>query len=85
MTAVASNSSPRTIVEIVKDRVNTNENRAAECLVALAALSGDDPTLEDYRAAAQTFALLAIVDRIGYSGSGQNLTESIRAARGIQP
>jgi hypothetical protein len=75
-------SAPRTLAEILADRSNTNENRAAECLVALDALSGE--ARPDYRAAAQTFALLAIVDRIGYSGSGANLVESVRAAGGIQ-
>lgn len=75
----------RTITEIVVDRVNTNENRALECLRILELLPVDDLAREDYRCAAQTFATLALVDRIGYSGSGENLVQSVRSAGGIQP
>lgn len=75
----------RSITEIVKDEANTHENRALECLVALDVLSADDVAREDFRAAAQTFATLALVDRIGYSGSGENLVQSVRSAGGIQP
>lgn len=84
MTDPRTTPTPRTLTEIV-DRHNTNENRAAECLRALDDLTGEDLARPDYRAAAQTFAILALADRIGYSGSGQNLVESVRAAGGIQP
>lgn len=75
----------RNIAEIVKDDANTHENRALECLVALDRLSSEDLAREDFRAAAQTFALLALVDRIGYSGPGYNLVQAVVAAGGMQP
>lgn len=75
----------RTVTEIVKDQANTHENRALECLVALDRLPSNDLAREDFRTAAQTFALLAIVDRIGYSGPGYNLVQAVVAAGGMQP
>lgn len=75
----------RTLTEIITDRVNTNENRAAECLRNLDELSGDDLARDDFRAAAQTFAILALVDRIGYTGQGYGLAQAVLAAGGIQP
>jgi len=72
-----SNTHLRSLPEIIADRANTNENRALECLRNLWELSADDLALPDYRAAAQTFALLAIVDRLGYSGSGIGLVEAV--------
>lgn len=80
-----SESAYRTLTEIIVDRANTNENRAAECLRRLDDLSGDDLARPDYRAAAQTFAILALVDRIGYSGTGYNLVQATLAAGGMQP
>lgn len=68
----------RRITEIVRDRANTNENRALECLVALDLLPAEDLARPDFRAAAQTFALLALVDRIGYTDTGIGLAEAVR-------
>lgn len=74
---------PRTITEIVVDRANTNENRAAECLRILDLLPADDLARDDYRCAAQTFALLALVDRIGYTAQGYGLADAVLAAGGV--
>lgn len=73
----------RTIGEIIRDQTNSHENRALECLAALDKLPGEDLARPDFRAAAQTFALLALVDRIGYSGTGANLVTSVRQAGGL--
>jgi hypothetical protein len=75
----------RQIHEIVRDSANTHENRALECLVALDRLPANDLAREDFRTAAQTFAMLALVDRIGYSNPGYNLVQAILVAGGVQP
>ena len=62
-----------------------HQDAAIECIRALGILRADDDAAPRYAAAATTFALLAIADRIGMSGSGLNLVESIREASGIQP
>lgn len=85
MSSPVEKGATRRVSEIVRDQANTHENRALECLVALDALPADDLARDDFRCAAQTFALLALVARIGYSGSGRALTESIREAGGLQP
>ncbi len=74
----------RSLTEIVSDRLNTNANRAAECVRALDGLSWEDIARPDFRAAAQTFALLAIADALTAPGSGSNVAEIIAAAGGIQ-
>lgn len=55
---------PRTVSEIVIDRLNTNDSRAGECLRCLDLLTGDDLARPDYRAAAITFGLLAVADAL---------------------
>jgi hypothetical protein len=52
----------RSITEIVSDTGIPNSARAKECLRVLDALDPRDPEREDFRSAAQTFALLAIAD-----------------------
>lgn len=78
-------SEARTLTEIVTDRLNTNDNRAAECLRALDTLSADDLARPDFRAAAQTFALLAVADALVSRGAGYNIAEATLVAGGIQP
>lgn len=80
----SSGTTPRKLTEIVSDRLNTNANRAAECLRALDTLSVGDLARPDFRAGAQTFALLAIADALTAPGSGKNAAEIIAAAGGIQ-
>lgn len=66
----------RTLTEIVADRQNNNENRAAECLRALDTLKPDDLAREDYRAAALVFAQLAVatqLDAISFAYQERNL------------
>jgi hypothetical protein len=75
----------RSLTEIIADRLNTNDNRAAECLRSLDLLPGDDLARPDYHAAAQTFALLAIADALHSPGAGYNVAAAILATRGIQP
>lgn len=76
---------PRKLTEIVADRMNVNANRAAECLRALDLLSGDDLARDDYRAAAQTFALLAVVDALMNGSRGASVADCVLIAGGVQP
>lgn len=53
---------------------------ARECIHALHALPVDDTARDDFRCAAQTFALLAIADALYTNESGRSLAEVVAIA-----
>ena len=75
----------RALSAIVSEAGTLNYTKARECLAALAQLGSDDLAREDFRAAAQTFALLAVADALT-DGSGTGLAEVYRSTIiGSQP
>jgi hypothetical protein len=76
----------RSLSQITKDDMTPSWRLAVECLHNLNELpyDADDVERANYRAAAQTFALLSISDQMTTTGAARNLADVVALAGDVQ-
>lgn len=73
----------RSLEEIITDSIHDNASRALECLENVSRLPSNDLARPEYLSAAQTFALLAIVDSLR-SSTGAGIADTISRVGGMR-
>lgn len=67
----------RNLKMIAEDQTMNASEKALECVQTLPALPQKDLARPDYRAAAQTFALLAVAEALTTSATGVGLADAL--------